>query len=87
MNGKTTWKDLVLAAILLTATIIIVTTIARDNNYVPPENTKVDSLMVANDSINLVIKKKDSVKYEKIQEVLKLDNDSTLELFKQLVRE
>ena len=87
MNGKTTWKDLVLAAILLIATIIIVSTIAKDNHYIPPENTKVDSLMVANDSINLVIKKKDSVKYEKIQEVLKLDNDSTLELFKQLVRE
>ena len=52
-----------------------------------PINHTVDSLLNTNDSIKIVIKYIDSTKHEEIEKVLKLDNDSTLELFKQLVRE
>ena len=55
------------------------------HNRLQPVN--VDSILNTNDSIKIVIKYIDSTKNEEIEKVLKLDNDSTLELFKQLVRE
>lgn len=48
---------------------------------------KVDSLIHTNDSIKLVINDLDSIKNAKIIEVQTLDNDSTVKLFYELVKE
>lgn len=91
MNKEVTWKDLLVSLILLLIVMFIAMFVAthKDNKVIPskPNTVNVDSLLNTNDSIKVVITYIDSVKNEEIQQVLKLDNDSTLELFKQLVRE
>ena len=89
MNQKSTWKDLLIALFLLIATFTIVLVVIKDQDSTPVKenDTNVDSLLNTNDSLKVVITYIDSVKNEEIQQVLKLDNDSTLELFKQLVSE
>lgn len=88
-EGRVTWKDGLIALLAIILTFVIVAIIAKDEPSKPiKENTiNVDSLLTSSDSIKLVITYIDSVKNEEIQQVLKLDNDSTVELFKQLVRE
>lgn len=88
-DGRVTWKDGLIALLALVLALVIVAIIANDEPSKPvKDNTiNVDSLLTTNDSIKLVITYIDSVKNEEIQQVLKLDNDSTVELFKQLVRE
>ena len=55
----------------------------------PPveEINTVDSLLKENHKIDSIIIKLDSIKNEKIKEVKDYNNDSTLELFKELVSE
>lgn len=60
----------------------------KDNSTRPVgEIVKADSLIKANDSIKIVVNDLDSVKNAKVIEVKELDNDSTLKLFYELVRE
>ena len=82
------WKELIKAicALILLFSVVIFT--ARYEQKVVHnklQHVNVDSILNTNDSIKIVIKYIDSD--EEIEKVLKLDNDSTLELFKQLVRE
>ena len=89
-DTNVTWKDLVKGIIALIILFLVVMFIAKQEQKVVQSNTdivNVDSLLTTNDSIKIVIKYIDSTKHEEIEKVLKLDNDSTLELFKQLVRE
>lgn len=89
-DTNVTWKDLVKGVIALIILFLVVMFIAKQEQKVAQSNTdivNVDSLLTTNDSIKIVIKYIDSTKHEEIEKVLKLDNDSTLELFKQLVRE
>ena len=84
------WKELIKAicALILLFSVVIFT--ARYEQKVVHnklQHVNVDSILNTNDSIKIVIKYIDSTKNEEIEKVLKLDNDSTLELFKQLVRE
>lgn len=91
MNKKVTWRDLLVSLILLLIVMFIAMFVATNQNSkeikTRPNTVNVDSLLTTNDSIKVVIKYIDSTKHEEIEKVLKLDNDSTLELFKQLVRE
>ena len=91
MNKEVTWRDLLVSCILLLIVMFIAMFVATNQNSkkikTRPNTVNVDSLLNTNDSIKVVITYIDSVKNEEIQQVLKLDNDSTLELFKQLVRE
>lgn len=91
MNKEVTWRDLLVSLILLLIVMFIAMFVAthQDHKVINsrPNTVNVDSLLNTNDSIKVVITYIDSVKNEEIQQVLKLDNDSTLELFKQLVRE
>lgn len=59
------------------------------NTTTPPvkERVDIDSVLKTNDSIKLVVYQKDSIKYEEVFKVRNLDNDSTVKLFKELVRE
>jgi len=50
-------------------------------------NVIVDSLTKVNDSIKIKVNNLDSIKNAKIIEVEALDNDSTLKLFYELIRE
>lgn len=89
-DTNVTWKDLAKGVIALIVLFILVMFIAKQEQKVAQSSTdvvNVDSLLTTNDSIKIVIKYIDSTKNEEIEKVLKLDNDSTLELFKQLVRE
>ena len=47
----------------------------------------IDSLIQVNDSIKIKVEKLDSIKNAKVVEVSTLDNDSTLKLFYELVKE
>lgn len=59
-----------------------------ENRSRPVErNAKVDSLINNNKLIKIEVRKLDSIKDEKINEVKHLDNDNTLKLFKELVSE
>lgn len=51
------------------------------------KNIAIDSLVKTNDSIKLKIETLDSIKNAKVIEVSTLDNDSTIKLFYQLVKE
>jgi hypothetical protein len=53
----------------------------------PTTNTNVQSLTEKNDSIKIVINNLDSIKNAKVIEVSTLDDDSTIKLFYELVRE
>lgn len=87
--NKPTWKDFVWAVVILVVVILVSVVVVTKQPITPPTSNTVniDSLLETNDSIKVMIQVKDSIKNEEIQKVLKLDNDSTLELFKQLVRE
>lgn len=87
-KGKVTWKDCLIAILMCILVLLIAGIIVKDQPSPPVKgNVNIDSLLNANDSLKVVIQITDSVKNEKIEQVLALDNDSTLELFKQLVRE
>lgn len=91
MSFETTnWRDTIICLMFIVVIFIVVIICGKCENTHEPTTTQhinVDSLLNTNDSIKVVITYIDSVKNEEIQQVLKLDNDSTLELFKQLVRE
>ena len=91
MSFETTnWRDTIVCLMCIVAIFFIVILCGKcEDEHVPvKQNTvNVDSLLTTNDSIKIVIKYIDSTKNEEVEKVLKLDNDSTLELFKQLVRE
>lgn len=91
MSFETTnWRDTIVCLICIVAIFIVVILCGKCEDSQPTvvkHDINVDSLLNTNDSIKVVITYIDSVKNEEIQQVLKLDNDSTLELFKQLVRE
>lgn len=86
-----------IAIILLLIVIFILSLLILNCNKNKVNNTdistpvgnieKVDSLIQTNDSIKLVINDLDSVKNAKIIEVQALDNDSTVKLFYELVKE
>ena len=90
-NKGTTWKDVTACIITIFLIFLVVICMAkRDESKNIPSNgntVNIDSILNTNDSIKITIKYIDSTKNEEIEKVLKLDNDSTLELFKQLVRE
>ena len=84
-----TWKDCLWAAGILVI-VMIIAAVQLSHTPTPPTqgtNVNIDSLIEANDSIKVVIQIIDSVKNEEVEKVLTLSNDSTLELFKQLVSE
>ena len=92
MKEQATPRDwiITIAFILICIGIIVAIENTRYNRYnTPPikENVNVDSILNTNDSINYVIKQKDSIKYEEVFKVRNLDNDSTVKLFEELVRE
>ena len=91
MSFETTnWRDTIICLMFIVIIFIVVIICGKCENTHESTTTQhinVDSLLNTNDSIKVVITYIDSVKNEEIQQVLKLDNDSTLELFKQLVRE
>ena len=92
MKEQATPRDwiITIAFILICIGIIVAIENTRYNRYnTPPikENVNVDSILNTNDSINYVIKQKDSIKYEEVFKVRNLDNDTTIKLFKELVRE
>ena len=59
----------------------------NDKKYYSASTIKLDSLVKVNDSIKFVVERLDSVKNAKIIEVSTLDNDSTIKLFYELVKE
>lgn len=85
------------AIILLLVVIFILSLLILNCNKNKVNNTnistpvedieKVDSLIQTNDSIKIVINDLDSIKNAKIIEVQSLDNDSTIKLFYELVKE
>lgn len=56
---------------------------ARANKNRPVEN---DSLEITNTNLKKEVNSLDSIKYEKINEVKHLNNDSTIKLFYELIR-
>ena len=87
---QTLWTSVIaylLGIVLIFILVICVAKCQEDVTITKPNTVDIDSLLTTNDSIKIVIKYIDSTKNEEIEKVLKLDNDSTLELFKQLVRE
>ena len=92
MKDKATSKDWLVTVVFTIICIGLIVAIEHIGyNKYDKQSTnnkaKVDSILNTNDSIRYVIKQKDSTKYEEIFKVRNLDNDSTVELFKQLVRE
>lgn len=92
MRERATAKDWLIALVFILICIGLIVAIenTKYNRYDTPPvkgNVNVDSILNTNDSINYVIKQKDSIKYEEVFKVRNLDNDSTIKLFKELVRE
>lgn len=86
------WKDTLPFLIILVLVFALVIWAAkydeRHSEITPvKEMTDVDSILNTNDSIKYVIKQKDSIKYDEIFKVRNFDNDSTIKLFEELVRE
>ena len=88
---STNWRDTIVCLICIFLVFLIVIFASKCDDTVKPISTtteiNVDSLIKANDSIKVEIIYIDSIKNEKVQQVINLNNDSTIELFKQLVRE
>lgn len=89
---KNAIKHLVYLLCLITAFIIIGLAIAivynKHNNYnsSPVEEIRrIDSVGFENNKLTTEINVLDSIKNNKVDEVKKLDNDSTLELFYKLI--
>lgn len=90
-------KHYIVDVMLVAFTIFIIILAAVGIAYLvspknpPVEESKiqhmVDSVTAKNDSVKAIIIKLDSIKNEKIIEVKSLDNDSTLKLFYELIRE
>lgn len=92
MNEEHYFRDSIVCICCIVLVFILVIFAARcDENYdntLPVKgNVNVDSILNTNDSIKYEIKQKDSIKYEEVFKVRNLDNDSTVKLFKELVRE
>lgn len=66
---------------------VIITAKYNKDEYSEIDTERVDSLIKVNDSIKIKIDKLDSIKNAKIIEVSTLDNDSTVKLFYELVKE
>ena len=91
-ENKVTKKDFLFAIIFIIICIFAI--IGFSNIFFSPDpppikgnDVNIDSLLNTNDSIKVTIKYIDSIKHEEIEKVLNLSNDSTVELFKQLVKE
>lgn len=73
--------------------IIGLTKLAKDNNnkkvepITPVEESRIDTLYLIRDSLIYRTKYLDSVKYDTIEKVYKLNDTATLQLFLQLVSE
>lgn len=59
----------------------------HNNVSTPVKETKIDSLIVEREVIKIKVDELDSIKNAKVIEVSSLDNDSTLKLFYELVKE
>ncbi len=84
------WRNLLYTIVSVILVFVIVGVLCKcDGLDKKPTHTStnIDSILNTNDSIKITINYIDSVKHEEVEKVLKLDNDSTIELFKQLVRE
>lgn len=86
-----TFKDFIIIVIVFTIAYALGYKTGKENNKTissPVEEIiQVDSLIKANDSIKLKVEHLDSIKNAKVIEVSTLDNDSTLKLFYELVKE
>lgn len=92
MNEEHYFRDSIvcITCIVLIFFIVIFASKCDEHNTVTPpvkERINIDSVLKTNDSIKLVVYQKDSIKYEEVFKVRNLDNDSTIKLFKELVRE
>lgn len=67
--------------------VVAVKCCKHDKQSNSPVRESVDSILKQNDSIKLVIIKLNEDKNEKIIEVKELDNDSTIKLFLELVKD
>lgn len=80
-------KLFILMLLLITAFIVFYKVIKRNEIVTSPvERFKIDSLSNDNKLIINDIVHSESLKYEKIKEVKNLDNDSTINLFYELIR-
>lgn len=91
-NKEPSAKDWIITAIFVIVCIFLIVAIENNLRYNPydtPSKTDVavDSLLSTNDSIKKVITTIDSIKEHEIQKVSTLSSDSTVKLFKELVRE
>lgn len=59
----------------------------HNNVSTPVKESKIDSLIVEREVIKIKVDELDSIKNAKVIEVSSLDNDSTLKLFYELVKE
>lgn len=66
---------------------VIITAKCDEGEYSEIDTERIDSLIRVKDSIKIKIDKLDSIKNAKIIEVSTLDNDSTVKLFYELVKE
>lgn len=92
MKDKATVKDWIITAVFIIVCICLIAAIEHHLRYNPydtpkPSGVNVDSLLSTNDSIKQVITTIDSIKEHEIQKVSTLSSDSTIKLFKELVRE
>ena len=92
MKERATTKDWLIALVFIlicVGLIVAIENVGYNKYDTPPVKgtVNVDSILNTNDSIKYVIKQKDSIKYEEVFNVRNLDNDSTVKLFKELVRE
>lgn len=74
-------------AFISTTFIISSLLIKCDNQQYIENNIKVDSIISENDSIKKKIKEIENNRNNEIITIINLDNDSTIKLFKKLVRE
>ena len=66
---------------------VVITAKCNKDEYSEIDTERIDSLIRVKDSIKIKIDKLDSIKNAKIIEVSTLDNDSTIKLFYELVKE
>lgn len=87
---STNWRDTIvcLICIVLIFALVVLTSKCDTQEPTPINNHEnIDSILMNNDSIKIVIKYTDSIKNEEVEKVLSLDDSATVELFKELVRE
>lgn len=79
----------ILWVIMIIIVFIVINKKQKDDDIKTPikEMVVIDSITVVNDSINKKIKELKNKKNEEVNKVIYLDNDSSIKLFKRLVRE